>query len=799
MFVPAGRVRHHLTARYEKSKTLLRQGKLEEALKEADAGMRAENSWRFRILRSDILLARSDAKGAKDLLASADPPTDQELLAHLRMNQGWAENLDSNYANAEALLQQAAQIVQPLNLPSLQAVVEMRLGNVQVKQGRLELGERSLRHVVEVTGSQNDLNLQATAMNNLGLVFLNAFQLEEAVYWFERASAVFRQLGSMHSYYVTLGNLGSCYQNLGDSEKALSYFAQAEAHAHQIGDLYGEQLWIGNSGDVLSDSGDLPRAAAKFKQALAIATVRDKDEKDLTSWWVYSLASISLEQGDYDAAEKYNQEAMRLKLAIADHSDYYPRLNEARIAAGRREPRAEEMFRDLVDKYHYGMNPVEMVEARAGLATLLAGKGEFAQADSQFRQALSHLESQRTALVRPDDRMTYLSRLIRFYDQYINFLVDQKQTDRALEVAESSRARVLDEVLESKTAHASVSAARIKELARASHTEFLSYWLGKKRSFLWTVTGENVTLYQLPPESQITPLVAGYRSFLENLRDPMQAEYPAGRKLAEMLLRPALPLPARVVIVPDRSLHALNFETLPDPEDPKKYLIERAAFEVAPSLSLLAEARPAAHPPDSLLLIGNPEQAVEEYPTLPFAASEVNQISAAFTQKKQTVLRGAEAYPMAYREVRPSQFSWIHFAAHAAANRGVPLDSALILSRNGPSYQLLARDVMSIPLNATLVTLSACRGAGAKTYSGEGQVGLSWAFLRAGARSVVAGLWDVTDKSTADLMADFYQQLAKNVAPVDALRHAKLALLHGGKVYQKPFYWGPFQLYAGSL
>ena len=106
---------------------------------------------------------------------------------------------------------------------------------------------------------------------------------------------------------------------------------------------------------------------------------------------------------------------------------------------------------------------------------------------------------------------------------------------------------------------------------------------------------------------------------------------------------------------------------------------------------------------------------------------------------------------------------------------------------------------MNVPLNASLVTLSACRSAGAKTYSGEGQVGLSWAFLRAGSRSVVAGLWDVTDRSTAALMADFYDQLAHNAAPVEALRHAKLTLLRGGKAYQKPFYWGPFQLYAGVI
>ena len=66
---------------------------------------------------------------------------------------------------------------------------------------------------------------------------------------------------------------------------------------------------------------------------------------------------------------------------------------------------------------------------------------------------------------------------------------------------------------------------------------------------------------------------------------------------------------------------------------------------------------------------------------------------------------------------------------------------------------------------------------GAKTYSGEGLVGLSWAFLRAGARSVIAGLWDVSDMSTANLMADFYTQLAHHATPAEALRKAKLDLL----------------------
>jgi CHAT domain-containing protein len=787
---------------YQNGRLFLKQGKLEEAMREAEAGMRAEGSWRFRILKAEVLLLRYDAKGARTLLASKDLPSDPELQARYRMAEALAENIDANYSRAEALLQQASQIVKPLGLPLLEAVIENRIGLVQVRQGRMDAAEQAFRHVIEVTSLQHEPYLEAASMGNLGFLFLNAFQLEEAVYWFEKASVLFQQLGNTTSYYITMGNLGSCFQRLGDSEKALADFQEAETGARRTGDRYLEQLWIGNGGDVLSERGDFQLAMEKYKRALDIGKLRDKNEKDLTGWWYYSLASTSIELGDFDAAEKYNQEALRLRQAVGDHSDFYPRVNEAHIAAGRKDPRAEALYRGLIAEYHEGMNPVPMLEAEAGLGTLLAEKGQFDKADAQFRAALANIESQRTALVSADNRMTYLAKLIRFYDRYINFLVDRKQPERALEVAESSRARVLDERLESKSAHAAVSAARMREVARSSHSVLLSYWLGKKRSLLWDVTADRITLHELPPESQIAPLVSGYRSFIENLRDPLQSEFPAGRKLSEMLLRPVRALIGstnRIVLVPDQSLYSLNFETLPDPDHPAKYLIERVTLEVAPSLDVLADTRPAAAPGGSLLLIGDPEQAIEEYPRLPFAANEVELISKMFAPEKQTVLQGARAYPEAYRGSRPGQFSWIHFAAHAAANQRSPLDSSLILSRHDTGYQLTAREVMNIPLTARMVTLSACRSAGVKTFSGEGQVGLSWAFLRAGARSVVAGLWDVTDRSTAALMADFYDQLAHDVAPVDALRHAKLTLLRGGKAYRKPFYWGPFQLYAGTI
>jgi len=100
-------------------------------------------------------------------------------------------------------------------------------------------------------------------------------------------------------------------------------------------------------------------------------------------------------------------------------------------------------------------------------------------------------------------------------------------------------------------------------------------------------------------------------------------------------------------------------------------------------------------------------------------------------------------------------------------------------------------------LRADLVTISACYGAGERAYSGEGLVGLSWAFLRAGAHNVVVAFWVAAEASTEQLMDKFYDELDKGAGPDVALRAAKLSLLRGGG-FRKPFYWAPFQLYAGS-
>jgi CHAT domain-containing protein len=310
------------------------------------------------------------------------------------------------------------------------------------------------------------------------------------------------------------------------------------------------------------------------------------------------------------------------------------------------------------------------------------------------------------------------------------------------------------------------------------------------------VTGREIHHIELPPAAQIEPLVREYQDAIERrLADPLRARIPAGDRLYQLLIQPLrawIPAGSRVILTPDGALHGLNFESLPLPGDTPRYLIQDVTLSLAPSLALLAGKPPDSHPAHRLLLLGDPITNDPAFPALTNAPAEIAAVTRRFGAAGNVVLSREAATPDAWRKAGPGAFSAIHFTTHAVANRESPLDSAVLLSTG----KLYARDVMDVPLTADLVTFSACRGVGLRTYSGEGLVGFSWAFLRAGARNVIAGLWDVNDQSTAILMDTLYAELASGKRPADALRTAKLSLIANPGNLHKPYYWAPFQLYT---
>lgn len=147
----------------------------------------------------------------------------------------------------------------------------------------------------------------------------------------------------------------------------------------------------------------------------------------------------------------------------------------------------------------------------------------------------------------------------------------------------------------------------------------------------------------------------------------------------------------------------------------------------------------------------------------------------------------------------------IHVATHGLLNADRPQFTGLVLSlvgnKNNDGF-LRTDEVFNMNVGAHLVMLSACETGLGKEKRGEGVIGLTRAFMYAGAPTVGVSLWSVADKSTAELMTDFYRRLlgaaatssgGPSASPAAAMREAQLAMI-AGKKYSAPFYWAPFVL-----
>jgi CHAT domain-containing protein len=157
------------------------------------------------------------------------------------------------------------------------------------------------------------------------------------------------------------------------------------------------------------------------------------------------------------------------------------------------------------------------------------------------------------------------------------------------------------------------------------------------------------------------------------------------------------------------------------------------------------------------------------------------------------VLRAGEASEEAFRRLAPT-YGVLHLATYGVLNTHNPLFSYVDLAPGGgEDGRLEVHEVFGLDLDGQLVVLSACQtalgsGALADVPNGDDWLGLTRAFLHAGAARVVATLWAVEDRSTADLMERFYGQRAAGMDDTTALADAQRSLL-AANATQHPFHW----------
>ena len=227
----------------------------------------------------------------------------------------------------------------------------------------------------------------------------------------------------------------------------------------------------------------------------------------------------------------------------------------------------------------------------------------------------------------------------------------------------------------------------------------------------------------------------------------------------------------QLILIPHRLLHLLPLHALPLPEQLNKCLLDRfpEGVRYAPSCQLLQLSQKQQRPNfNRLLAIQDPTDE------LAYANLEVETILPLFSSVEVLVKEEADEAALKANQTL-SQAHCNHFSCHGEFNLESPLESALLLAKDG---RLTLAEIFSLSLDrCRLVTLSACEtGLSDPNSLSDEYIGLPSGFLYAGSSSVVSSLWKVNDLSTAFLMIKFYQNLHQGSSVAVALNQAQLWL-----------------------
>jgi CHAT domain-containing protein len=764
---------------------------------------------KFRLLEAEILIYQGRRPEVIALLNTPGVayPTTGDLAIKRNLLCGVAHATLGQAQQSDAELREAQRLSDASN-SALNSEVLQTEAAVQIYRNHLPDAANLSRKSLQVAREQRNSYVEASDLLNLGLITIQMRRYDEALTLLSGAADSARSIQARVLLQEALGNLGLAYFHLGDFEKALSNFQQAEKEAKETGTVSLQVDWLMDAGQSYYMLGNPQEAKTCFEQSLKAAMAIDAPAEiaDIQT----GLAFLFYRQGQLDLAKAHNAEGGRAARRAGDKTDELETQYMDALLAAREESQRDPERLLLQVSQESSSDPTLQGEIDGSLADFYAGKQQTKKADQWYRKSIRTFEEQRAAVTDEELRLPFFANGDSLYRRYAEFLIASRKPEEALQLLDIGRARTLAEGLglanqqpDAQSEHASDGQA----VARKLDSIILFYSLGPEKSWLWVVAPHHTHLFPLPGQATIETQVQNYQNAILKSSDPLRDVNPAARMLYDTLVAPAAPMipkGSKVLIIPDGLLNGLNFETLLAPEpNGSHYWIEDVTIRNANSIRMLSRLAPdsSAQAENKLLLIGNPTAAGTGYDRLVNAFAEIRGIEKHFPAESRTVVTQSGAVPAAYAQNKPDGFSYIHFVAHGTASRLDPLDSAVVLSPspdNPENFKLYARDIMRDPLHARLVTISACYGSGLRAYAGEGLVGLSWAFLRAGAHNVIGALWEVNDASTPLLMDRLYGELEAGSSPDVALRAAKLSLIHSPAVYRKPLYWAAFQLYTGS-
>jgi CHAT domain-containing protein/Tfp pilus assembly protein PilF len=809
-----------------------------------------------------VLLDKGDLAGAEQLYIQAEELSqklepDGTQVANVLIglgNIGWSRG---DLVKAEEYYQHALAIDEKILGPDSKRVGDILqdLGNVASDRGDNESAEAYQRRALAITEklAPGSLDL-AGVLDNLGNTALDNGKLEAAEDLQRRALELYQKLApesldaarNLNNLGVTADKRGKVEESKEFHQRALAIEAKTSPGSLELAHTIS---FLGRRLDELHDSS----AAQKyFLDALAIQSKLEQnsiDEAETLHYLGLSLRGVgkSADAAKYLCRAVDSIEGQKAKLGgteeqrsgfAAKHSEFYRDCMDALVDLNRNEDAFHVLERSRARSLLVMLAERDLTLS-ADLPAELLKEQKSADADYDATQsAIGNLSTSRDA--------AEIERLLGHLRE-----VRSKQE----EIAESTR--------KNSPRFASLTYPQPLDVAAAGEaldqgTVLLSYSVGEKKSTVFVLRStagqsagggktNGLSVFSLPlGEDALRERIEAFRNLIERHREADEPKLQEqGGELYDILMKPAesiLATSERILVSPDGPLHTLPFAALMRKETQgkkggtRRYLIEWKPVHTVISATVYAELkksrRQSAFPSEiRVTAFGDPKYPTAEdkkpeqianpevrsvvtrgfnLAPLPSSRNEVESIAGLFPSESKVYL-GEQATEERAKAVG-KDVRYLHFAVHGLLDERIPLNSALAFTipenpSSGEDNGLLqAWEIFEqVRIDADLVTLSACETALGKEMGGEGLVGLARAFQYAGARSVVASLWSVSDESTAQLMKHFYGYLKAGKTKDDSLRLAQIDLIRPENPRNRPnrgpatsnahpFHWAAFEL-----
>ena len=714
-----------------------------------------------------------------------------------------------------------------------QAMTHNNRGRAYLGLGDLTRARSVFEHGLELRREIGDPRGEAITLKNLGSVHQGLGDPGQALALHGRALALSRQVEDRRLEGEVLYLIARGHAARGEPKQALELFDRALSLQRQTGDRGGEAWTLLHRGSLRNTLVEHEVALESLRQSLALFRGLGRREGEAQA--LFEIARAQRGLGRHDEALETVQGALEIVESLRESVES-PDLRASLLDARRDVYELQIELLMTLDAARpaagYALRALEASErSRArSLLDLLARAGAdlYSGVDPELLAKREDLQLRLNARAR--QRLDLLAR--RPGDEEAAAVEHELfQTLAELEGLEADLRRRSPRAA-SLTGAPVLAAAEIQGLLTADEL-LLELALGNERSFLWAVGPESVSWFELPAREQIEQLAAGVHEAFSRRGSGDAARLQAA-KLSRLVLAPVAKLMAgrRLIVVADGALHYVPFAALPAPRESDGEgapLLERHEVVHLPSATALATLRrqaarrPAA--PRLLAILADPvfgpddprvrpsagapdapaadrparRAGLERLERLPASRREAQALAALVPPDDARIALDFEASRDTLLDPRLRDFRLLHLATHGAIEAQRPALSGLILSTvdqaGRPREGFVGlHDLYGLELGADLVVLSGCQTALGRELKGEGLVGLTRGFMYAGVPRVVASLWQVEDRATAELMGVFYRaMLVDGLTPAAALRAAQRELRAQPR-WADPYYWAAFVL-----